>query len=202
MTATETLRHEHEVILLALRGAEEQACQLAYDPQQAAALIEDMADFFASFVDRCHHAKEEQLLFPKLESVGLPREGGPTGAMLVEHELGRRHVRAIVAALPGAKAGEEEGVRGVRENLLAYVHLLREHIAKENECLFPMADESLSEADQAELSAAFARLETEEIGAGVHERYHELAHQWSMLADRGWDYHHEGGCRACGACRG
>lgn len=202
MTATETLTHEHEVILLALQGAEEQARQLACDPKQAAALIQEMAGFFRDFADRCHHAKEEKLLFPLLEQRGMPREGGPLGVMLAEHEQGRSYVRAILEALPGAAAGEGDAVCRVRDNLLAYVALLREHIDKENHCLFPMANEILSPADQAGLSAAFERVEIEEIGAGVHERYHELAHQWAMLARHDWDYQHEGGCRACGACRG
>jgi hypothetical protein len=40
-----------------------------------------------------------------------------------------------------------------------------------------MADGMLSESEQGNLAVLFDRVETEEIGAGVHERYHELAHR-------------------------
>ncbi len=202
MNAIETLKHEHQVILLALRGAEEQAHQLSRDAQQATALITEMTDFFRNFADHCHHAKEEKLLFPRLEARGVPREGGPIGVMLQEHEEGRGHVRAMIEALPRAREGDSAAVMRVREHLFAYVDLLREHIDKEDHCLFAMADGLLTEADQRELTEAFERVEREEIGAGVHERYHELAHQWAALTETNPWHEHEGGCQSCGACRG
>jgi hemerythrin-like domain-containing protein len=52
--------------------------------------------------------------------------------------------------------------------------LLRSHIAKENQVLFPMADRALSAEDQRELAHAFERFEAQETGAGVHERMVEL----------------------------
>ncbi len=42
--------------------------------------------------------------------------------------------------------------------------------------LFPLADRILGEPDQRRLADEFARIETEETGAGVHERYHAMAH--------------------------
>jgi hemerythrin-like domain-containing protein len=45
--------------------------------------------------------------------------------------------------------------------------------------LFPMADRVLSREDQEELARAFDNVEAEEMGEGVHERYHRLAHRLS-----------------------
>jgi len=199
MSATSILKHEHEVILLALQGAEAQANRLLRGFPEAAATIAEMADFFRNFADRCHHAKEEKLLFPRLEQRGIPNQGGPLGVMLAEHEEGRGYVRTLLAALPAAQAGDRAAARTVASNLLAYVDLLRQHIEKEDHCLFAMADQALTAEDQAELAAAFARVESEEIGAGVHERYHDLAHQWAAAGEL--EPVHEGGCRACGACK-
>jgi hemerythrin-like domain-containing protein len=54
--------------------------------------VEQLFESFTTFVDRCHHGKEEQLLFPALEQVGISREEGPIGVMLKEHQQGRNLV--------------------------------------------------------------------------------------------------------------
>jgi len=56
--------------------------------------------------DRFHHAKEEVFLFPSLESHGMPREGGPTGVMFVEHEIGRQLVREMEGSVAAGLKGE------------------------------------------------------------------------------------------------
>lgn len=38
-------------------------------------LVREVCSFSQSFVDRCHHGKEEGCLFPCLEKRGMPREG-------------------------------------------------------------------------------------------------------------------------------
>ena len=48
---------------------------------------------------------------------------------------------------------------------------------KENNILFAIADRVLTPEDQDELSAAFEAIEAEEIGEGVHEQYHQFAHE-------------------------
>jgi len=57
-----------------------------------------------------------------------------------------------------------------------YARLLRLHINKENTVLFPLAERMLSDQEQEMIAAEFERIEEEETGAGVHQRYHELAH--------------------------
>jgi hemerythrin-like domain-containing protein len=58
----------------------------------------------------------------------------------------------------------------------------RNHIGKENEVLFPMADGILTSDDQRRLVIEFDRIESEEVGAGVHEKYHAMARE---LAGKG-----------------
>jgi len=55
------------------------------------------------------------------------------------------------------------------ENGRGYLSLLRAHIDKENNVLFPLADNALSPEDQQQLGHEFERFEAEETGAGVHE---------------------------------
>jgi hemerythrin-like domain-containing protein len=176
MTPTETLKHEHQIILLALGAAEQEAQSIQASGQVHAGKVEQMVDLLRNFADRCHHAKEEDLLFVKMQERGVPVEGGPIGVMLRDHVEGRRLVKAMADALPAAAGGDAQAITSIGNSLSAYISLLRVHISKEDYILYPMADRLFTAEDQAWLTAEFDRVEAEEIGAGVHEKYHQLAH--------------------------
>jgi hemerythrin-like domain-containing protein len=63
----------------------------------------------------------------------------------------------------------------VINNARGYVALLRQHILKEDNVLFPMADQVIPESEHDEVATAFERLEHEEVGEGIHEKYLALA---------------------------
>ena len=136
MRPTETLKHEHQVVLLVLKGTEREGKLAKKGGEFNTGNVEKMVDFFKMFVDRCHHAKEERHLFPALEKHGVPREGGPIGVMLSEHDEGRAHVRAIAASLPDLKSGRREVAAEIGDRLLSYATLLRAHIDKEDKRCF------------------------------------------------------------------
>ncbi|HTM07838.1 MAG TPA: hemerythrin domain-containing protein [Verrucomicrobiae bacterium] len=164
--STEVLTAEHRIIETVLEALE----KLAQTAETSA--LADWAkaiDFLRNFADKCHHLKEETLLFPTLEEHGIPREGGPIGMMLAEHEEGRGFVRAMAAAV-------DTGARDVlRREATAYIRLLRQHILKEDEVLFQMADSILSAEEQQKLLRDFEEHELREIGPGFHEKYLQIA---------------------------
>ena len=172
MQATEILKQEHQAILRVIRAAEAEAAAIAKTGRMHVQMVRELVDFLKNFVDRCHHAKEEKHLFALLQARGLPWEAGPLAVMLHEHEEGRACVRALAEAVAGDGAPDAAALEKARENLMAYAELLRAHIAKEDQVLYPMADNLLEPADQAALVKAFERVEAEELGPGVHERYH------------------------------
>jgi hemerythrin-like domain-containing protein len=106
-----------------------------------------------------------------MEAKGFARDCGPTGVMIYEHEQGRKFVcgmaESIDAAAKGDAAEQKEFIRNARE----YIDLLREHIRKEDHCLFGMANNAFTEQDQQALLAAFENVEANEIGQGVHDKY-------------------------------
>jgi hemerythrin-like domain-containing protein len=173
---TEELKHEHQVVLLILKAAEREVANLNGGGVLHVDEVEKMIDFFQNFTDRCHHAKEEKHLFPSLQQHGLPVGSGPVAVMLAEHEEGRKLVRAIIGEMAEAKSGARKAIDAVRDNLASYIILLRQHIQKEDNVLFPMADRLIPADEQQLLTEAFARIEAEEIGEGTHEKYHQLAH--------------------------
>jgi len=137
------------------------------EPETLAGLIE----FFRVFADRCHHTKEEDLLFPLLETKGLR---GPLGVMLSEHSAGRRLIQELSEFADAYGNGAREAGPRWAAAARDYTALLREHIDKENNVLFQIAETVLTEAEQRDLVKAFDRLEEEKLGAGTHERLHAL----------------------------
>jgi hemerythrin-like domain-containing protein len=141
-----------------------------------------IADFFGTFADRCHHGKEETLLFLKLQELGMPYQGRPIRQMLLEHEEGRGYVRAFTKALERLSAHDPKAKLELIRVGRAYASLLKEHIFKENHILYPMGSKLLNSEDDTWLFEAFERLETERIGEGVHEGFHRFLEElksWS-----------------------
>lgn len=136
--------------------------------------LEQLFEFFRTFVDKCHHGKEEALLFPALEEVGVSREGGPIGVMLKEHQQGRDLVEKMKAALARYSEGNREAVPDLMQHARAYIVLLTQHIDKENNVLFPMAGRHLASEKQAELGEGFEAIETQKIGPGKHDAFHRM----------------------------
>jgi hemerythrin-like domain-containing protein len=179
MTPTEILKHEHKIILLVLDAAERTVDSIKTTGEVKVSEIERMLDFFRNFADRCHHAKEEKLLFVKMNDKGMPKESGPIAVMLKEHEFGREKLRAVEAALIQAGQGDMPAKTKIIENLTEYITMLRLHIEREDSILYPMGDKIFTEEDQKSLHEAFDKVENEEMGEGVHEKYHKLAHDLS-----------------------
>jgi len=177
MTPTETLKHEHEVILMVLDTAQREAETIGATAKVDAERIRKFLDFFLNFADRCHHSKEEKLLFRRMIERGFPSEAGPIAVMLAEHDQGRAHLKAVEESLPAASGGDASATAEVRDHLIGYVELLRQHIDKENNVLYIMADQILTANDQTDLASAFEKVEAEEMGEGTHERFHLLAHE-------------------------
>lgn len=181
MKPTDILSDEHRVIeqvLNCLDKMTEQAKSNGRLDQQSARVA---VTFFRNFADRCHHAKEEDHLFPAMEAKGLPREGGPTGVMMDEHQQARNHVRMMDESIEAASEGDPSGLREFTRHAQAYCALLRGHIEKEDHCLYAMANQAFTDADQGELLRTFEKVESEEIGTGVHKTYVNIA---NGLADR------------------
>jgi hemerythrin-like domain-containing protein len=177
MSATDDLRTDHRAIERMLAILEAAAERIEHGERVQPDVFRQGVDFVRNFADRCHHAKEEENLFPRMEARGVPRDGGPIGVMLFEHEQGRAFAWAIAAAIDAYEADGQAAAPVIAENARGYVDLLRQHIMKEDNVLFPMADRVLSAADQAELEQRFEQIETESAsggGPGVHERYHQL----------------------------
>lgn len=174
MKAIEVLMDEHRVIERVLDALDRGADRLAKGEAVRPGFFVDVADFAAGFADGCHHQKEEGVLFPTMSRHGVPAHGGAIDVMLHEHEAGRAYVRQLRSAANDLEAGDSAAAPKIVAAARRYSALLRDHIMKEDEMLFPMASEIIPEENHAEVMAKFDDVENDEAGPD-HEKLLELA---------------------------
>ncbi|WAC08598.1 MAG: hemerythrin domain-containing protein [Thermodesulfobacteriota bacterium] len=180
MKATQQLRDEHEGVKIMLSILKQVCHQLGSTGNLNKEHLEGILEFLKVFVDKCHHSKEEELLFPALVAAGVPADG-PIAVMLHEHEMGRNYIRAMSDAYATYMVGDKSSSQGIMQNAHGYISLLKGHIEKENTVLFVMADNLLSEKRQDELFEGFEKIEEERIGVGKHEQFHSLIKKLSGI---------------------
>jgi len=163
MKAIDVLMDEHRLIERVLDALEEGAQRLARGEAVRPGFFLDIADFAAGFADGRHHQKEEGVLFPTMTQHGAPARGGAIAVMLEEHEAGRAFVRQLRAAAKGLESAERGAAGRVIAAARGYAALLRDHIAKEDEVLFPMAAQMIPEREQNAVMAQFARIEQDDV---------------------------------------
>ncbi|MBI4797359.1 MAG: hemerythrin domain-containing protein [Desulfarculus sp.] len=178
---TAELKAEHQGVMKVLAVLEVMCGHLEAGEPVASDHLAQVLEFLRVFVDKCHHGKEEEYLFPALEKTGLPHDSGPIAVMLAEHALGRQLVGRLALAMEGLAAGQQEEAQALTAAGREYVALLRAHIPPEDNVLFALADERLGRAEEAELSKSFDLLEAQRIGPGRHEAFHRLIHELTHI---------------------
>ncbi len=177
MLPTEDLIHEHKAIKIMLSIMSKIAEDIKTNKGVDLHDIEKIIDFLKTFADKCHHGKEEAALFPALVLAGIQNENGPIGVMLYEHTIGRRYIKELSMGVENSKIDNTNTGELIAASLTNYVILLQNHIQKEENILFPMANKVLNEQIQKEIFKHFEKIEEEVVGHGVHEQLHELLKQ-------------------------
>jgi len=183
MKTIDILMDEHRVIERVLDVLEKGATRLQAGDAVSPDFFVGAADFIRGFADGCHHRKEEGVLFEVMVERGMPKEGGPIGVMLSEHEEARRLTRGMREGAEQMAAGDSDAARRVAGFALDYVALLRQHIQKEDNVLFPMAGQFIAPADEAAVLERYETVEREESGEGAHEEYVALAEKLRRMIE-------------------
>jgi len=169
------LRMEHQVILRVLGVLELLVKRSERGEGFEGESLGRCVEFFRLFADACHHAKEEDLLFPVLEARGIPRDGGPIGVMLQEHQTARTYTRQMGELLEAAQGGEAEAAQRFHEAARRYIELLTMHIGKEDNVLYPMGDRVMTSDDQNSLCDQFREVGCRTFGGMQREELERIA---------------------------
>ena len=90
---------------------------------------------------------------------GFSAEQGPVAVMLHEHVQGRNFVKGMIEGITAYRSGNDEALQTIYENMVGYANLLQNHISKENNILFRMADQAFNDGEQQYLLSQFAQVE-------------------------------------------
>jgi hemerythrin-like domain-containing protein len=175
MKATDLLFEEHRVIERVLNALESAVSRLERGSEIRSGFFTDAVEFIQQYADGVHHMKEEDVLFETLVSNGMPKEEGPIAVMLAEHVQGRQFTRGIQHAAERWATGDPSALHELVHQMLGYVTLLRGHIAKEDNILFPMAAQVIPEDQHPRVFEESKRVELERAGEHVHAKYLWLA---------------------------
>ncbi len=148
------LMEEHENILKVIENLENEANKIEQGKEINNMFFGNAIDFIRNYADKFHHAKEEDILFKEFNKAA--EEGcvhcNPVQQMLIEHDEGRKFVKDMEQGV------KENNKNKVIENVRGYCQLLKEHIYKEDNILYPMADESLNENIQKNMLQKFNKI--------------------------------------------
>jgi hemerythrin-like domain-containing protein len=174
MKSVERLIAEHDLIERTLSLLEKAVANIEAGQSLPDGFPQWAARFFEQFADQCHHAKEEDVFFPLLKQRGIPEQGGPIGVMLHEHVLGRD----CVGRMREASQTQPFDARTFADAAKQYIPLLRQHIFKENNVLFRMAERVMSDADDADVDIRFSQVEKERGLDSLQKSFGEDVARW------------------------
>ena len=143
---TQVMVKEHQLILRMIALLERNVALMEQGRFRNWQFFIDAVDFIRNYADRFHHAKEEDILFIEMAAVIDQGDGclhcNPIPQMLHEHDLGRNFLQEMKMGL--SKGDQKKIISAAR----GYAYLLQDHIFKEDNILYPMADQILTNDSQ------------------------------------------------------
>ena len=139
--STASLRRDHELIEKVIKAMDATVQLLNENKKIPESILLPVIDFSKNFTDVCHHSKEENSLFPALEQAGLPKNMGPIAMMLIDHERSREIATNMEASTQEYLSSGDS--TKLVSDMQQYVEHITEHLWKENNRLFMMAEARL-----------------------------------------------------------
>ena len=107
--------------------------------------------------------------------LGKMAENLVTHGMLVEHDLGRNHIRGLETALKMlAEDPKIEHKLDVITEAMGYAHLLQIHIEKENSVVYTFAERSLPQDVKDQIDEKCRAFEEQQTSLGVQKKYLDM----------------------------
>jgi hemerythrin-like domain-containing protein len=183
LDVTAVMVEEHRLILRMIALVEHNARLVEEGRFEDWDFFLDAVDFIRNYADRFHHAKEEDVLFKELVKNGMPADNSPVAAMLMAHDEGRAFVKEMEAATLEIKSGNDLAGNAAKivKNGAGYTALLTDHIDKEDNILYPLAERVLPEERRPAMVAQYQSAERA-APEGLEERYRKMVEDYEAKA--------------------
>ena len=173
MSAIEKLIDEHRLISRMVNVLTVLHKRLESEEHADVKVLMDVVDFFRMFVDKNHHAKEEDALFPTLERRAVNPAGCTIQSLKDEHEQSRILTTALSDATGQYKNGDPTAKSKISATIRSSIDLLSDHVWRENILLFPTAEKTLQEAELDEVTRSYYEIE-KALGTEFLSKYEQL----------------------------
>ena len=182
MSAVDILTDEHRLILRMVNVLTFLHKRLENGLEANVTDLTDIVDFFEIFVDKNHHAKEEDGLFPALERRGLSPQECSIKSLKREHEQARNLMAKLTRAIEKYETGDPTARSEVSTTLRNSIDLYNDHVWKENIILFPMSENVLQPSENNDI----ASVEVEKkLGVDLRSKYEKLVNVLEETTDVG-----------------
>lgn len=151
-TPIQILTQEHMHISRVVEALKKECYEIQEGKQIDRTFFKGAVDFIKNYADSFHHGKEEDILFAYMRKHLDEVHCNPIKQMLIEHKLGREYIKKLIDGIKTRKKDK------VARNTLGYCELLQDHIFKEDNILYPMADELINKKEQKMMRDEFRKV--------------------------------------------
>ncbi len=128
---------EHRLIERMIDVMREELLLIMKEKKVDPEFIEMAVDFIRTYADRCHHGKEEDILFRDLGGKKLTDDHKRiVGELVEEHRLGRKITGRLVEANAKYVQGSQEALSVMMDCIQSLVEFYPKHIEKEDKHFF------------------------------------------------------------------
>jgi len=133
--------------------------------------IEDVVDFFKTYADRCHHGKEEDILFKKLSTKNLKKQHQTImNELIEEHAYARKTVNKLKETNTKYRQGNKKAIMEINDLLKELSTLYPKHIQKEDKHFFYSCMNYFSKSELDSMLDDFREFDRKMI----HEKYEKI----------------------------
>jgi len=151
------LMHEHRDIERIIVLLQQEYGFIASGKEPELGRIDELCTLMREFADRCHHGKEEDILFRELEKKDLsPEHKRIIDELKAEHVDAREMLQGLLAAKEEFQKGNHRAVVAIQAQLEKITGLYPDHIRKEDKDFFHPCMEYF---DKEEMDAMLAEFE-------------------------------------------
>jgi len=167
----EPLMTEHRLIERMIKLMAQELNKIKKDNDVNKKFIETAADFLRTYADRCHHGKEEDILFRNLAKKKLSAEHEKImGELIKEHVLGRKNVSKLIDANYSYSKGDKKSIDDIISNMEILVRFYPMHIEKEDKRFFIPCMNYFNNQEKANMLNEFWEFDKKLI----HEKYAKI----------------------------
>jgi hemerythrin-like domain-containing protein len=165
------LMKEHRLIERMIRIMSLKLKDISKENKVDPSFVDTAVDFIRTYADRCHHGKEEDILFRDLAKKDISAEHKRiVDELIKEHVMGRNNVKKLVEAKEKYVQGNKDALKDIISNMEILAKFYPKHIEKEDKHFFiPCMDYFADEEKDAMLKEMW-----EFDKNMIHEKYNKI----------------------------